>query len=667
MAVSSYAELNEFKGKIGDLCANTTQCIDTFGRIYHQYSFAGVENLRNLIGKLGQTNFKVIVIGKFSTGKSSLINTLLGEMVLPDSLSPCTAYINEIVYGEEKQATIYFKHPLPEHWQDFVQNEAVKEHIEKCLASAGSSDEMSTSSAGCSDEIAPFVISLDDLADCVTIPWDEDDEDVLENPQNFNISPFEKAVIQYPCELCRNGIEIIDSPGLDESQDRTEIVDQYLNKVDAVIYVMTNIATGGDSDKEIIEKYLSDNDIKNVFFVCNLFGIPLAKAQKQLFGRLKKVFGPKTLLGDRGIHLVNIRDPRNTGVAEFETALADYLNNEKGKAQLTAYIEQLSKLTTALRDGAADFDCVNDVNLVQVDSEIASLKALISADTKLLENSNAKIAEIKDLLDAYGKREVPDKYKKLNYAIRMDIRDREVTTCELPNSAAEPEARALVEALAKEYTERQEAGFRDVVYGEVVQEVIEEIAEETAALQALVDEFAGNVAGCALVNNSADFAGIAALSDIIKADLAKVLQENLAKFVSLGALKLEKAMDMWVQDVFRVYATYQNANRGAKLTSEILNKASLEVYQKLEKMKRAVEEDTLQEILKALDAIVYDKVVGAMELALSEQKAKLAEKEAQRLVILEKQAQEHAEAKAVLSNLNDNLVKLMMLQMQVNG
>lgn len=666
MAVNSYAELKEFKGKISALCASTTQCIDDFGKIYHQYTFGGVENLQNLIGKLGQTNFKVIVIGKFSTGKSSLINTLLGEMVLPDSLSPCTAYINEIVYGEEKQATIYFKHPLPEHWQDFVQNDGVKEHILKFVhSSAGIVDEMSTPSAG--TVIEPYVIPLEELEDCVTIPWDEDDEDVLENPQNFNISPFEKAVIQYPCELCRNGIEIIDSPGLDESQDRTEIVDQYLNKVDAVIYVMTNIATGGDSDKEIIEKYLSDNDIKNVFFVCNLFGIPLAKAQKQLFGRLKKVFGPKTLLGDNGIHLVNIRDPRNTGVAEFEAALAEYLNKEKGKAQLTAYIEQLSKLTTALRDGAADFDCVNDVNLVNIDGEIATLKKLISDDSKLLEDSKAKIAEMKEILDAYGKREVPEKFKKLNYAIRIDIRDRDVATCELANEAGEAEAKALAQALAKEYTERQEADFREVVYKEITEEVRAEIAEEIEALQALVDEFVANIKGQNLVGTEADFGAVSALTATIKAELAKELHENLAKFMSLGALKLDAVIDNLVKDIFFIYSTFESANKGAKLTSEVLNKTSLEVYQKLEKVKRVTMEDTMQEMVKALEAIAFGKVVSAMELAVSEQEAKLAEKEAQRLVILENQAREHEKSKEVLRELNDNLVKLAVLQMQVNA
>ena len=401
--------------------------------------------------------------------------------------------------------------------------------------------------------------------------------------------------------------------------------------------------------------------------MCNLFGIPLAKAQKQLFGRLKKVFGPKTLLGDNGIHLVNIRDPRNTGVAEFEAALAEYLNKEKGKAQLTAYIEQLSKLTTALRDGAADFDCVNDVNLVNIDGEIATLKKLIRDDSKLLEDSKAKIGEMKEILDAYGKREVPEKFKKLNYAIRIDIRDRDVATCELANEAGEAEAKALAQALAKEYTERQEADFREVVYKEVTEEVRAEIAEEIEALQALVDEFVANIKGQNLVGTEADFGAVSALTATIKAELAKELHENLAKFMSLGALKLDAVIDNLVKDIFFIYSTFESANKGAKLTSEVLNKTSLEVYQKLEKVKRVTMEDTMQEMVKALEAIAFGKVVSAMELAVREQEAKLAEKEAQRLVILENQAREHGKSKEVLRELNDNLVKLAVLQMQVNA
>lgn len=652
MAVASYAELKEFKGRIKELCHSTETCLEIFNQVYHQYKFVNVDGLKNLIGKIGQTNFKVIVIGKFSTGKSSLINSLLGDLVLPDSLSPCTAYINEIVYGEEKQATIYFKHPLPEQWADFVQNEAVKEHIAKHCAAG---------------PVPEFVIPLEDLEDCVTIPWDEDEEDVFEDTNHLNISPFEKAVIQYPCELCRNGIEIIDSPGLDESQDRTEIVDQYLNKVDAVIYVMTNVATGGDSDKEIIEQYLTQNDIKNVFFVCNLFGIPLKKAQKQLFGRLKKVFGEKTLLGERGIHLVNIRDMANTGVGDFEAALADYLNKEKGKAQLTSYVEQLTKLDKAIIEDSQAFECVNDVKLADMDQKIAFTKELIAEDKTLLAQAQELIAEAKEIIDTYCKREVTERFKKNDYTIRADIRDRADAATELPNAAMEADADVMAKALTEEYLTRFDADFKAYTYEELTKETAAEIAETMVVLQEKVNAVAANVARQEFEGNGEAFAALTSLKELISQGYANALAMDITPYASFGPLGLGNVLDKIVKDTFVVYALYQNDNRGTKLTQEIQNNVSLDIYKRLERTKRPVVDYTIRQLLIALDEVVFHNLISSMEQAIAIQEAKLAERETERLVILAKQAAEHAQAAAVLADLENNLQTLTTIQAEIDA
>lgn len=651
MSISSYEELNKYKASISDLCGSTNACLDEFGRIYYNYKFDNVIGLKNLIGKIGQSNFKVVVIGKFSTGKSSLINTLLGEDVLPDSLSPCTAYINEIVYGEEKQATIYFKHPLPENWAGFVQNENVKAHIQE----------------HCTGKVPEYVIPLEDLADCVTIPWDEDSDDVYDEKTDFDISPFEKAVIQYPCALCKNGIEIIDSPGLDESQDRTEIVDKYLNKVDAVIYVMTNIATGGDSDKEIIDKYLTQNDIKNVFFVCNLFGIPVQKAQKQLFGRLKKVFGDKTLLGERGIHLVNIRDMRNTGVADFENALADYLNNEKGKAQLTAYVEQLTKIDTAIRDEAANFACVGDVRLEAINNEIADLKERIAKAQGLLQGSIASIEEIKAAIDQLCRKVVMEKLKKLSYTIRVDIKDRNDAATELANTAVEAEAKQLAEALAHEYSERIEKDITDYTYQELTVSIYEEIEAELQNMQTKLNSFGENLLSDEVEQSSIDLKPLSPIAKIVAAGFAKTLAVDLAQFVAYEPLGVGKLIDSLIKDIYIVCAGYQGANRGAKLTSEVQNRVSLEAYQKLEKLKRPMVEYLIQQTCAALDELEFNKIVGSMAKIIEELQQKLAARESLRLEILDQQKAEHTKSAEVLAQLNVDLQSLAALQKEIDA
>lgn len=653
MIVNSFAELNEYKGKIKALCLSTQDCLEELGRIYHQYTYASAEGLKHLLAKLGQANFKVVVIGKFSTGKSSLINALLGEFVLPDSLSPCTAYINEITYGEEKQATIYFKNPLPEKWEDFVQNESVKEHIRK----------------HCAGVVPEFVIPLEDLAECVTIPWNEDEDDVFESNMEFDISPFAKAVIQYPCELLKNGIEIIDSPGLDENQDRTEIVDKYLKRVDAVIYVMTNIATGGDSDKEIIRTYLSDNDIKNVFFVCNLFGIPLKMAQKQLFGRLKKVFGDKTLLGEKGIHLVNIRDMNNTGVADFEAALANYLNNEKGIAQLNSYVEALTKLDNTIIEDAATYECIHDVKLQQIDKEIATLKALLEEDKDIFTKARALVEESKEQLVDFCRREVMERFKKINYEHRASLRDVERPQTVIPGDADTGVAELVGGEIAIAHTMGVSQDLRRYAYEELTAAIGEDLLELTQALEQQVRAFAVNLQPEAYAEAKVDHqAPSAASMDKLSPVPTTIAQGfNEALVLEYGPKFDPRALNTFgnisaiAQNVFDFYASYQNENRGAKLSAELRNQVTVDIYKKLERAKRGIVEYTIQQLLEALDKLVYTELLTAMEAEIAYQQKQLADKEALRLVILDHQADEHLRSDRTLAQLQADLQKLAAL------
>ncbi len=54
-----------------------------------------------------------MVLGEFKRGKSTFINALLGEEVLPSSAIPCTAVINEVKWGEQQRAILHFRYPLP--------------------------------------------------------------------------------------------------------------------------------------------------------------------------------------------------------------------------------------------------------------------------------------------------------------------------------------------------------------------------------------------------------------------------------------------------------------------------------------------------------------------------------------------------------------------------
>ena len=58
-------------------------------------------NLARLIDKLRENRFNLVVLGAFKRGKSTLINALLGEPMLPTAIVPLTSVVTVLGYGEQ--------------------------------------------------------------------------------------------------------------------------------------------------------------------------------------------------------------------------------------------------------------------------------------------------------------------------------------------------------------------------------------------------------------------------------------------------------------------------------------------------------------------------------------------------------------------------------------
>ena len=52
-------------------------------------------------------SFTVVIMGNFSSGKTTMINALIGERLLPMSATPTTAVMTELHYGENKKIVLY--------------------------------------------------------------------------------------------------------------------------------------------------------------------------------------------------------------------------------------------------------------------------------------------------------------------------------------------------------------------------------------------------------------------------------------------------------------------------------------------------------------------------------------------------------------------------------
>ena len=123
MPIISYEDMKEKKRKILNALIDIASVVDelnVFGLAING------EALLDLKNKLESDNFKVLVIGEFKNGKSTFINSLMGKKVLPAYSTPCTAVINEVVYGKAERAMLYFKNPLPEEMSTDIEPRAMQ-------------------------------------------------------------------------------------------------------------------------------------------------------------------------------------------------------------------------------------------------------------------------------------------------------------------------------------------------------------------------------------------------------------------------------------------------------------------------------------------------------------------------------------------------------------
>jgi hypothetical protein len=82
---------------------------DPHGRHAHE------DVVRDLFSRLAEDRFNLVVVGRFSRGKTSLMNAVLATDRLPTGIRPLTSVITTVTYGSEEKAVIHYQNSrLPE-------------------------------------------------------------------------------------------------------------------------------------------------------------------------------------------------------------------------------------------------------------------------------------------------------------------------------------------------------------------------------------------------------------------------------------------------------------------------------------------------------------------------------------------------------------------------
>ena len=171
--------------------------------------------IRDLLDKLRQNRFHLVVLGAFKRGKSTLINALLGKAVLPVAIIPLTSVVTILSYGDRLNIEVRFHN--------------------------GQSRQ----------------ISQPELVDYIT-----------EKGNPGNQKGVREVEITYPSEYLRDGVRIIDTPGVGSVYSHnTEIAYNFLPQVDAAVFVVTVDPPLSAAEQEFLQDIREY--VHKLFFVLN--------------------------------------------------------------------------------------------------------------------------------------------------------------------------------------------------------------------------------------------------------------------------------------------------------------------------------------------------------------------------------------------------------------
>jgi replication fork clamp-binding protein CrfC len=184
-----------------------------------------IEDITVASKNLKQGVFRLLVLGDMKRGKSTFLNALIGENLLPSDVNPCTAVLTILRYGAEKTVTIHFN-----------------------------------------DGKSPQKLDFSSFKYKYTI--DPAEAKKLEQEKKQAFPDVDYAVVEYPLPLLQKGIEIVDSPGLNDTEARNELSLGYVNNCHAILFVMRASQPCTLGERRYLENYIKGRGL-SVFFLIN--------------------------------------------------------------------------------------------------------------------------------------------------------------------------------------------------------------------------------------------------------------------------------------------------------------------------------------------------------------------------------------------------------------
>ncbi|BDB65856.1 hypothetical protein Hc94105_0035 [Helicobacter cinaedi] len=206
------------------------------------------------LAKLQEQRFCIGITGVLSAGKSTFLNALLGQEVLGTSSVPETANLSVLRYGETPRARVHFW--SKEQWEDLESQGAYDTHLQAFVKE---------SKEHFKDKLQDFITSPKYTKD---IELNELSAYTSANHTSKFCNLVEKVELFMPLAFLENGVEIVDTPGLDDPiTKREDITREYIEHCDMLIHIMNASCAATQKDIDFILEALLEQNISRLLVV----------------------------------------------------------------------------------------------------------------------------------------------------------------------------------------------------------------------------------------------------------------------------------------------------------------------------------------------------------------------------------------------------------------
>lgn len=203
--------------------------------------------LENQCRELGEGLFQLIVLGEFKNGKSTLLNSFLGEKVLPAKQAPATAVITRVYHGDPSGDVII-------HYANGKQERLSVDRFR-----------------------ADFKLEIQD--------HDREASDRFKD--------ILYADVPSDFDLCRDGVILVDSPGLAENPARTRVTQGFFKQSTAALLVLDATQPISQEEERWALDLINNFGLDGVFFVVNKINLvdeeEVAETKEYISRRIEKI------------------------------------------------------------------------------------------------------------------------------------------------------------------------------------------------------------------------------------------------------------------------------------------------------------------------------------------------------------------------------------------